>query len=632
MRTLIVSRTLRAIALLLLIVSSASANTLDLIVEPPYTAPKLSPDGAYMAVIGKDDKGIKALCVVNISEKKSEHYYARNSKKERANTLSFRWVSDDTIVATSDAYSDAEALHTVTIGDRVMGTLETEGKYTIVDPMPHTTRYIVAHRPEKDAWGECTIEERDAADQQYKNVLYRCTSKVFECVTDSDHELRVLKKNQGENQDPAWYWYNGLDWKLTKLSPWIRVHGLKYGQNHIGFIAGWMNESRPALYFYDFQEDSVTGKLLDYPVYAIDRFAEPLSQGHPNAILGYYLDVDLPRDVWLSKKMNEFQALVDKLLPGSRNLIRDWSKTHEHLLVERTMLDSPSHLVWVNTKTQQSQLLLINGGQIEGVDVGRSSVVQVKNRHGIDLTAILTIPHVNTLKNMPLVVYIRSDPWGDLDRYGWCSEAEYMAAKGLVVLRMNVRGSKGMYGDHALDLKTVQGLNGFFEDIDDGITEILKTGIIDPDRIGIAGTGRGAWVAACAPTVCQTDFKAVVAMNGVYDLLNYRAKADDIDSMKSMILMPFALPDSGLSDSELRRFSPEQNLENYAESLFLSIGNWSNKGFLDQIRSFRSEAGRYGVTVRFYSADWWGNMMNLEQRVRAWRDGVDLLLDELTKD
>ena len=632
MRTLTVFRMLRATTLLLFIVTSVSANRLDLLVAPPFTDAKLSPDGTHMAVIARNDEGMKSLFVVNITKKNSDYYYARNSKKKRANILSFQWVSNDTIVATSDAYKDAEALHTVTLGDRVMETLETEGKYTIVDPIPNTTRYIVTHRPEKDAWGECTIEERDAIDQDYKKVLYSCTSQVLECVTDTDHEIRVLKKNRGENQDPAWYWYNGLEWKLTKLNHWIRVQGLKYGQNHVGFIAGWMNESRPALYFYDFQEDAVVSKLLDYPVYAIDRYAEPLFQGHPHAVLGYCLNVDMPRDVWLSKKMNELQALVDKLLPGSRNLIRDWDQSNEYLLVERTLLDSPSHLVWIDTKTQQSELLLINGGQIEGTDLGRSNVVQVKNRHGTDLTAILTIPHVSELKNLPMVVYIRPEPWDNIDRYGWSPEVEYMAANGLVVLRMNVRGSGGMYGDYALDLKTPQGLNSLFEDLDDGVAEILKTGIIDPDRIGIAGTGQGAWVAACAPTVCKTDFKAVVAMNGVYDLLNYREKAGKEDSVKSTIQIPFADPDSGLSDSELGRFSPEQNLEDYADVLFVTVGKWSNSDFEDQIHSFMSEARSHDVQVRSYSADWWGNLMNPEQRIRAWKEAVDLLADELKKE
>ena len=171
-----------------------------------------------------------------------------------------------------------------------------------------------------------------------------------------------------------------------------------------------------------------------------------------------------------------------------------------------------------------------------------------------------------------------------------------------------------------------------FEDIDDGITEILKAGIIDPNRIGIAGTGKGAWVAACAPIYCKNDIKAVVALNGVYDLLSYREMADEEDSVKRMMQFPFADPDSGLGDSELAKFSPMQNLDDYADALFIAYGKWSPRDFKAQSEEFVSEVRRHDVTVRTFSDDWWGPLMKPEQRLRAWRDAVYLLNDYLKKE
>ena len=623
---------LRAFTLLLLLYTSATAKKIDCLQEPPYSSPKLSPDGKNLAVVARDIENNKALMVVDVADQKSDHFYPRDSKKKHGSVTSFAWVSNDTVIATSDAYKGAEALYQVKLGDRVMRTLETEGKYSIVDPVPNSTRYLVAHRPENDEWGECTIEERDTDDLDYRKVLETFSSRVLECITDTEHQPRVIKKNISETGEPAWFWSNGSEWALTKLPPWTRIHGMKYNEKNVAFIGGWMNESVPGLYFYDFEKGAVESKILDYPDYAIDRFAEPLLQGHPNVVLGYCLNLDVPRDVWLSRKMEDLQEFVDRQFKGTRNLIRDWDHNQEHLLIERVMMDSPSHLVWLEVKTQVSKLILINGGDINLDEIGKSSVVQVKNRQGVDLIAMLTIPRVSEVKNLPLVVYIRPEPWDDIDRYGWCPEAEYMAANGLVVLRMNMRGSAGTLGNHALDLKTVAGLTGFFEDIDDGITEILKTGIIDPDRIGIAGTGKGAWVAACAPIRCKNDIKAVVALNGVYDLLRYREKANEEDSTKNMMQIPFADPDSGLSDSDLARFSPMQNLDDYADALFVAAGNWSPRDFKAQADDFMGEAHRHDVAVRSYTDNWWGPAMDPEQRLRAWRDGVYLLNDYLKKE
>ena len=627
-----VSAYLRAFTVLLLLCSSATAKKDDYLQEPPYSSPKLSPDGMSLAVVAKDVENIKALMIVDVADQKSEHYYPRDSKKKHASVISFAWVSKDTVIATSDAYKGAEVLYQVKVGDRVMRTLETEGKYSIVDPIPNSTRYLVAHRPENDDWGECTIEERDTEDLEYRNVLETFSSRVLECVTDTEHQPRVIKKNTSETGEAAWYWNNGSEWVQTKLPPWTRVHGMKYNEKNVAFIGGWMNESVPGLYFYNLETGTVESKLLDYPTYAIDRFAEPLLQGHPNVVLGYCLNVDVPRDVWLSRKLNDLQEFVDRQFKGTRNLIRDWDQDQEHLLIERVMMDSPSHLVWLEVKTQVSKLILINGGDIDLNEVGKSSVVQVKNRHGIDLIAMLTIPRLGEVKNLPLVVYIRPEPWDDIDRYGWCSEAEYLAVNGFVVLRMNMRGSAGTLGNYAADLKTVAGLTAFFEDIDDGITEILKTGIIDPNRIGIAGTGKGAWVAACAPVYCKNKIKAVVALNGVYDLLSYREKADEEDSVKRMMQFPFADPNSGLGNSELAKFSPMQNLDDYADALFIAYGKWSTRDFKAQSEEFMSEARRHNVTVRTFSDDWWGPSMKPEQRLRAWRDAAYLLNDYLKKE
>lgn len=625
------TRSIRAFVLILILCSSVQASRLDTLVEPPYSSPKLSPDGLHLAVIEKDQKGKMSLLIIDSANLKAQRYYPRTSRKDKANVTSFEWVSEDTIVLTSDAFKNSEALHKVVVGQRRVKNIETRGRFSVIDPIPHNTRFMVVNRPSGNDWGVCKVEIRDTLDDNYIDILYSCDSSVLEAVTDSNHELRMIKRNLIEGESSHWFWNNGVEWQQSTLPSWSRVYGFEYGKKDIAFVGGSLGHVLPGIYLYDLSVDQTQRLLFEHPTYSIEQYAQPLVHGHPRVVMGYQLDVDMPRTVWLSTKLKYLQKFADRLFSGSLNIIRDWDLTYEHMLVERVILDSPSHLVWVDVKNEKFKVPLINGGKVEAKNVGRSRFVTIKNRHGVEMSSLITIPKVKDTQGLPLVVFIRSEAWDGLDRYKWCPEAQYMAANGMVVLRINMRGSSGSLNEFSADLKTLEGLRGFFEDIEDGIDELVKVGLVDSSRVGIAGSGKGGWVAACAPVASKGKYKAVVALNGIYDLGVYRKTFDEDDSIKDTIGIEFANPGSGLSDQILAQFSPMKHLDQYADALFVSYGKWSSPSFKSHAHHFISEARKNHVRVGFFNDDWWGDQMVSEQRMRAWKEATDLLVSTLIK-
>jgi dipeptidyl aminopeptidase/acylaminoacyl peptidase len=112
----------------------------------------------------------------------------------------------------------------------------------------------------------------------------------------------------------------------------------------------------------------------------------------------------------------------------------------------------------------------------------------------------------------------RFDAWGQL-----------LAARGFVVLSPNIRGSTG-YGHDFMVLNRRDWGGGDFKDVMAGVDWLVKNGIADPNRIGIAGWSYGGYMAAWAVTQ-TTLFKASVSGAPMTDLaLEYGAEEAGINA------------------------------------------------------------------------------------------------------
>jgi dipeptidyl aminopeptidase/acylaminoacyl peptidase len=128
---------------------------------------------------------------------------------------------------------------------------------------------------------------------------------------------------------------------------------------------------------------------------------------------------------------------------------------------------------------------------------------------------------------LPTIVLVHGGPTGAwMNRFdAW---GQLLAARGFAVLYPNIRGSTG-YGYDFMVLNRRDWGGGDFKDILAGADWLIKTGIADPDRIGIGGWSYGGYMAAWAVTQ-TTLFKASVSGAPMTDLaLEYGAEEDGIN-------------------------------------------------------------------------------------------------------
>ncbi len=607
----------------------AHAGNEQCLVPPGTEKIELSPDGTYVAMIRKDVSNLNALILIRISDMDSKSYYPRDYRSAKHSVLDFAWVSNESVVMISDANKNAATLHQVSIGDKSVKTLESEGYWSITDAMPQEPAFLVIRKDSQWGTGVVQLQLRSVSDQDFRKTVFQCEtdSSNFQCILDSDHELRLVRRNSGENQLPAWYWKNGDQWQKSALNAWTSILAFEFGKKNSAFVSGWFGQELPSVSIYDFATDKVVKTLLEHPDFAIDRFGEGVLNGHPRAMMGVSLRIPIPKDIWLTNNFRILQAKVDESFPGSLNHICSWDKGFENLVFKRTLLDSPAHFVYFNAKDQSSKLLSIDGGDIRKANMGRSSVVQIQSSEGTLLPAFLTVPKVETPKKLPLILLIEPQVLDGISTFEWNPVASYLATQGFVVLRMNTRATPGLLKGKQDAFKSTTSIQSLFDDLDKGVQDLAASGLIDPERVCIAGSGAGAWVAAIAPTRCKTSFRAVAALNGIFDLEAYRQGYLEPESLKDIVNLPFADPGSGLSDMDLQSLSPIKNLQHYPSAIYLSIGKWSPESFRSQIDDYRSQARKNDVVVRTFEDDWWTINMPPPTFVRAWEEAAKTLVD-----
>jgi dipeptidyl aminopeptidase/acylaminoacyl peptidase len=165
---------------------------------------------------------------------------------------------------------------------------------------------------------------------------------------------------------------------------------------------------------------------------------------------------------------------------------------------------------------------------IKELQLGEIEAIQWKSKDGWEIEGLLVKP-VGYQKGIkyPMVVLAHGGPAGAYTKSFPASWARYdhiWAGKGYAVFLPNFRGSSN-YGEKFLQGDFNDWGNGDYQDIESGIDYLVKSGIADPDKLGIAGWSYGGYMTAW--TVTQTNrFKAASLGAGLTNLYSMYSQND----------------------------------------------------------------------------------------------------------
>ena len=137
----------------------------------------------------------------------------------------------------------------------------------------------------------------------------------------------------------------------------------------------------------------------------------------------------------------------------------------------------------LHVRDRRKPTLIHDQAQIEW---GKTEEVSFKAKDGTDVHGLLTYPvgYVAGTK-VPMLLRIHGGPKGQ-DSHLLSIEAQWFAAHGYAVLRVNYRGSDGRGSKYQRAIAADWGHHEV-EDLEAGVNHVIKMGVADPDRLGVGG-------------------------------------------------------------------------------------------------------------------------------------------------
>ncbi|MEP6732285.1 MAG: S9 family peptidase [bacterium] len=169
-----------------------------------------------------------------------------------------------------------------------------------------------------------------------------------------------------------------------------------------------------------------------------------------------------------------------------------------------------------------------------------------KSKDGTEVHSLLFKPAAASGTRLPLILYIHGGPNGQ-DSYRFDFDRQFFAANGYAVLGVNYRGSSGRGSAYQKAIFADWG-NKEVVDLIGAVDEAVRTGVADPDRLGIGGWSYGGILTDY--TIATTNrFKAAVSGAGSANQLSMYGTDQYITQYNMELGAPWKAPDTWMKVS-----------------------------------------------------------------------------------
>lgn len=199
----------------------------------------------------------------------------------------------------------------------------------------------------------------------------------------------------------------------------------------------------------------------------------------------------------------------------------------DSFVVVRSASDEPAELFLGRGNVGLTRLTEANP-QLKAVPFRPAEPVQWTSSDGMKIHGLLIRPDPASGSGpRPLILNIHGGPasaFSDRLAFGWHDWGQLLADSGYAVLMPNPRGSVGRGA--AFTDANINDLAGMeYQDLMTGVDAMIKRGVADPDRMGVAGWSHGGYMTAWVVT--QTErFRAAVMGAGLSNLVSDQGTSD----------------------------------------------------------------------------------------------------------
>ena len=195
------------------------------------------------------------------------------------------------------------------------------------------------------------------------------------------------------------------------------------------------------------------------------------------------------------------------------------------------------------------RLTRVNEDVLQGVTLGELEEIWYESTGGLDIQGwVIKPPDFDPSQQYPLILIIHGGPHG-MYNVGFSHSRQLHAADGYVVLYTNPRGSSGYGSAFGNEINNAYP-DKDFDDLMNGVDEVIRRGYIDEDNLFVYGGSGGGVLTAW--TVGHTDRFAAASSNyPVIDWISFVGTTDGASWYRNFEHFPWEDPSEHLQRSPL---------------------------------------------------------------------------------
>ncbi|ALO43682.1 alpha/beta hydrolase family protein [Pseudoalteromonas phenolica] len=568
-----------------------------------YSQVRLSPTGEYLSFTS-DVEGRDSLVVLELATNKIVNVVRFSGNSEVGY---YEWVNDERL-ALQKLYLKGWTDHPLYYGEifgidadgsggkylvGYQGEMQTGsrlkkatplyGTSYILDPLVNDEKHMLVYTIPWSASKEpTTVVYRVNVKTGVRKRITRSPSRMAAFLTDNQGHVRVsLSTDDYINQTIHIRDNDKDDWREFKLNANltdISLHAFDGSGKKIYITA---SESGEAEGVFELnlgsgkvkkllQDEEVSPKKLWVDNVNHELFAVELEPGYPT-----YAFVDN------TAKMTQRLKDLIQSLPGEQiHLVSTTVDATKSIVLARSDINPGTYYLYHADKNQLQFLFNTK----EGIDhrlMAETKPVSFKARDGLEIHGYLTLPFNKEAKNLPLVVMPHGGPHGPRDWWGFDSDAQLLANRGIAVLKVNFRGSGG-YGrafEHAGHQKWGSAIQ---HDIIDATKYVIEQGYADPKNMCIMGASFGGYSALQSSIIEPDMFKCAIGVVGVYDLPLMFEEGDVAARSTGQRYLTQVL---GTDEAKLKAYSPSYNIDKLKAPVLIVHGGDDERAPIEQAES-----------------------------------------------
>jgi dipeptidyl aminopeptidase/acylaminoacyl peptidase len=204
--------------------------------------------------------------------------------------------------------------------------------------------------------------------------------------------------------------------------------------------------------------------------------------------------------------------------------------------------------------------------------MGLRDVYSFAARDGLSVPVLVTQPVGGAVSKRPAVVLVHGGPWVRGTHWEWERGAQFLASRGYVVIEPEFRGSEG-YGYTHFRAGWKQWGLAMQDDVADAVQWATKKGLIDPERVCIAGASYGGYATLMGLIRNPDLYRCGINWVGVTDIdLMYSITWSDISEEQKNYGMPVLVGDRVKDAQQLKDTSPIEQASRINRPLLMAYG------------------------------------------------------------